>query len=863
MSETELSSVTSLSGVFSSLSALTSVDMSKAKVSALTTMSSLFKSCTALEEVDMSGINAPGVTDMGGMFSGCTALTTVKLSEATLSGVSDISSLFRGCTALTSVDMSKAAFSGTVNMDKLFYNCEKLTSADLSDISAKASGMESMFEGCIKLTSADLSNITTGSASLAKMFYNCASLSSVGTNSTDSVNVSGFDTNAATDMSNMFYGCTVLTSANLGGFDMSNVENAESMLESAECLSEIYEPLNVKIEIALPDNGSWYIEGDESGEAVTLLPTELTATVKLYNSEAPAPDTDTDDTDDTDDEQGRIDAGTGLQAVAISDQTYTGSKLTPSVKVYDGDTLLTEKTDYTVSYKDNTNVGTATVTIKGKGSYTGTVTMTFNIVAASLADKDSVAVDDIAVLSNGKTQKISPTVTFNGKKLKNGTDYTMSKESESAVGTSVITLTGKGNFTGTRTFNFTIADKATAKLMSKASVSKIAAQDYTGSAIDPAVTVTYKGTTLTEGTDYTVEYSNNTDAGTGYVVVTGTGTTNYYGSKRVSFKINGTQIKNVTIGGVNDVSYTGSAIKLPLVLTDGSKTLTVGEDYTYTYSGNTNAGKATLTIVGMGGYSGTVKKTFKINAVAVSDSKVTADISAAAKYLKGGAVPDISLTFGGKTLVEGTDYTVSCKKNKTVGETASFVIKGKGNFTGSIDGTFKVEAKALNDTESPVTLLAPDVAVATKANKYQSKISLIDADGKALKAGTDYEVVSYTMNGGADVLGDTSQPALGDEITVTVSGKGAYEGGTLSAMYKIIDKTKDIAKAKIKIAAKEYTGSAVTLENGDFTTFTLGGTSLTLGTDYEIVSYTSNVKKGTASVTVRGINNYGGMKTVK
>ncbi|MCD8038470.1 MAG: hypothetical protein LUE96_05225, partial [Lachnospiraceae bacterium] len=526
--------------------------------------------------------------------------------------------------------------------------------------------------------------------------------------------------------------------------------------------------------------------------------------------------------------------------------------------MYDGDTLLTEKTDYTVSYKNNINAGTeATATVKCKGNYAGTRSVNFTISSVDLGS-DAVAADDIAVLSNGKTQKISPTVTFNGKKLKKGTDYTMSLESASETKTYEVTLTGIGNFTGTRTFNFTIADKVTAKLISKASVSKIEAQTYTGSAIEPAVTVTYKGETLTEGEDkdYTVTYSNNTDAGTGYAVITGTGKTDFYGSKRVSFKINGTQIKSVTISGVNEVSYTGSAQTPEPVLKDGGTTLTNGTDYTVAYSNNTNAGKATLTIIGMGGYSGTVKKTFKINAVAVSDSKVTADISAAAKYLKGGAVPDISLTFGGKTLVEGTDYTVSCKKNKTVGETATLVIKGKGNFTGSIDGTFKVEAKALNE----VTLLAPDVVYSDKANKYQSKLVLVDTDGKTLKAGTDYEKTIVYTSGGA-TLDSTSKPSVGDGITVTVSGKGAYTGDA-DAMYRIIEKSADIAKAKITIAAKEYTGSAVTLENGDFTTFTLGGTSLTEN-DFEIVSYTNNVKKGTASVTVRGINNYGGMKTVK
>ena len=65
----------------------------------------------------------------------------------------------------------------------------------------------------------------------------------------------------------------------------------------------------------------------------------------------------------------------------IAEQTYTGSPLTPAVVVTDGDATLTEETDYTVEYTNNTETGEATVTITGKGNYTGTVSTTFTIVA--------------------------------------------------------------------------------------------------------------------------------------------------------------------------------------------------------------------------------------------------------------------------------------------------------------------------------------------------------------------------------------------------------------------------------------------------------------------------------------------------
>ena len=66
---------------------------------------------------------------------------------------------------------------------------------------------------------------------------------------------------------------------------------------------------------------------------------------------------------------------------SIADQTYTGSAITPTVTVKDGETTLTLNTDYTVAYSNNVNTGTATVTVTGTGNYSGTATANFTIVA--------------------------------------------------------------------------------------------------------------------------------------------------------------------------------------------------------------------------------------------------------------------------------------------------------------------------------------------------------------------------------------------------------------------------------------------------------------------------------------------------
>ena len=83
----------------------------------------------------------------------------------------------------------------------------------------------------------------------------------------------------------------------------------------------------------------------------------------------------------------------------ISNKSYTGKAVKPAVTIKDGDKKLVKGTDYTVSYKNNTKIGTATVTIKGKGNYTGTKTLTFKIVPAKTTLKVSKKSDTKATFS--------------------------------------------------------------------------------------------------------------------------------------------------------------------------------------------------------------------------------------------------------------------------------------------------------------------------------------------------------------------------------------------------------------------------------------------------------------------------------
>ena len=134
-------------------------------------------------------------------------------------------------------------------------------------------------------------------------------------------------------------------------------------------------------------------------------------------------------------------------------------------------------------------------------------------------------------------------------------------------------------------------------------VSYYSSVEYTGSYLYP-LTGVYYGMTLVQGTDYTVEYSNNLNAGTGQFIIRGCGNL-FTGTKTVNFSITRKSISGLSHSSISDQNYTGSAITPPVNVYDGNTLLRSGTDYTVSYSNNINVGTATVTITGNGNYTGT------------------------------------------------------------------------------------------------------------------------------------------------------------------------------------------------------------------------------------------------------------------
>ena len=145
--------------------------------------------------------------------------------------------------------------------------------------------------------------------------------------------------------------------------------------------------------------------------------------------------------------------------------------------------------------------------------------------------KASVTLSTSTYAYDGKAKKPGVTVKLNGKTLKNGTDYTVSYSNNTKVGTAKVTITGKGNYTGSVSKTYNIKNN-----FKKATISGISNKSYTGKNITQSFTVKYNGKTLKKGTDYTVSYLSNKNIGTATVKVTGKGS--YAGTITKTFKIN-------------------------------------------------------------------------------------------------------------------------------------------------------------------------------------------------------------------------------------------------------------------------------------------------------------------------------------
>ena len=376
LSGIEFPNLTSMSGMFYECDNIEVANLSNIKAPKLEDIHSLFNGCEFLENADLSGFVASSATNMSQMFYGCISLRSLNLKGFCAEGATDMSEMFRQCQSLRKLDLSSFDTSNVTDLSSMFYRCNSLTALDLSSFTAEnVLHMSSMFTGCESLETIDISNfVAPNLESVAGMFYGCSALQSVdmsrlGTSSAvrsftymfsgcknlKYLDLTRFDTSRALDMYGMFYGCRALKSIRVGNmWSTRKVVNSGSMFSGCYSLA-----------------GGMGTPYDNS---------HVDATYARVDAE---------------DSPGYLTfggAGTSLAEADVvlmrSTYAYTGSAIEPKPTILLNNQTLLEGYDYTLSYADNSDVGTGTVYVTGTGGYTGSTEKTFSIVAPQAVDPD-------------------------------------------------------------------------------------------------------------------------------------------------------------------------------------------------------------------------------------------------------------------------------------------------------------------------------------------------------------------------------------------------------------------------------------------------------------------------------------------
>ncbi len=447
-----------------------------------------------------------GITQIGtSAFYGCNGLKEIYI-PSTVKRID--SSAFKNCTGLTQItipesvtNMGTFAFEGCTNLKSVtlpqntqyisygeFYKCSSLTNINLPETITSIARLG--FYGCSSLTEIVIPENVRSIDETAFSF--CASLCSV-----------TLPDKLTTIEKNAFYSCTSLKSITITksvttidetalGYAYDYASNKDYKIDGFI----IYGYSGTAAQKYAADNGFTFISADGkrsiAGCSVTVSPDSF---------------------------------------------TYDGKAKTPSVTVKDGNKALVKDSDYSVTYSNNTNVGTASVTITGIGNYTGSVTKDFTITRAAGNDISNcvISLSQTSFTYDGKAKTPTVTVKDGSLTLSNGTDYSVAYSNNINVGTAAVTVTGKGNYTGSVNITFSISEAPKTDISSCTITLSQTSYVYDGKEKKPAVTVKYGSKTLTNGSDYTVIYPNAVKAGTYSVTITGSG--NYTGSESRSFTI--------------------------------------------------------------------------------------------------------------------------------------------------------------------------------------------------------------------------------------------------------------------------------------------------------------------------------------
>ena len=526
---------------------------------------------------------------------------------------------------------------------------------------------------------------------------------------------------------------------------------------------------------------------------------------------------------------------TGITVTKPADSKYDGEehKNKPTVTDTKTGVTLVENKDYTLVYSDNvTDAGEVTVTIVGANNYTGRYDVTYQITQRRVT------------LTSGSASKVYDKLPLTKNEVTVGGDGFAKDEG------ATYNVTGSQTEKGSSKNTFTFELKSNTKASNYSIEVKFGELKVTAEDGEVVVTITghkdtfeYDGNeksvkgyevSITQGSTYTTD--DFTFNGSDEVKETAAGTypmglqaedfsNNNANYSTVTFVVNdGSLIINpksivpsdtngIEVSNPSDSEYDGKPHVNPITVRDAKTNADLVEntDFTLTYSGDTtNVGTVTITVKGIGNYTGEFTKTYEI-----TPREYTVTTESAEKVYDG-----TPLTAGGSIdgIVEGDVVEVhTTGRQINVGEsknTYELVWKGarKDNyqFKEETIGTLKVTEQSIDPGKDPDNPNPSYVGVqvnAPESQLYDGKDhqwipEVLDKENQPLTAGKDY-TVTYTDDSGEAKDDFTNVTGT---IHVTISGTGNYTG-SVTREYEI---TKRSVKLTSETDEKEFDGMPLT-----------------------------------------------------
>lgn len=521
-------------------------------------------------------------------------------------------------------------------------------------------------------------------------------------------------------------------------------------------------------------------------------------------------------------------------ALEFTSHAYTGAEIKPKVKTVTVDNIqLEEETDYTVSYSDNVNAGTAKVTITGARNYTGTKEETFTIDKADLTiqpAKQSVKLNTPKADILAELQKTVVTGVM-GETVTGTFELTGVTRNSDLPAAAALSNAVPDEFTKT-SGNYTVAakfipnEKEAVNYNEKTDITfecdVTGPQTQTLNFAKDEVSVVFgstpeenKATSTATTESGKITYSSSkedvakVDADTGAVTVVGVGTTTIkahtdgtatYLPADASYEltVKAKDVSGATIEEIEAQTYTGNELKPKLVVKDGGTTLNEGTDYDVVYTDNVFPGTATATVTFKGNYTGKATKTFTINRATYQDTIISQSVVAGQNAvltipvdLANAEITNYSsITVDGTnaSIVDGTPsrdtnvITAKIKSGATNGQTANVKITLTTKGYGDVTLTY-----ALTVADSKQQLTSSQINFASKTVTADGK-TYFKLDNASLNGVTDTKGKwTYALKGVSTLSEQSEMPSFKDPgvYTIVASYQGTNYVGSKEATLTI------------------------------------------------------------------------------